>query len=40
LTWFRPDGRIHWLDAADPALAATAGALVAGWLAAHSAQPD
>ncbi|HEV2237645.1 MAG TPA: tRNA (adenosine(37)-N6)-dimethylallyltransferase MiaA [Ktedonobacterales bacterium] len=40
LTWFRPDARIRWLDAADPALAATAGALVADWLAAHSAQPD
>jgi tRNA dimethylallyltransferase len=40
LTWFRTDPRIHWLDAADPALVATAGALVADWLAAHSAQAD
>jgi tRNA dimethylallyltransferase len=40
LTWFRPDPRIRWLDATDPALADQAGALVAAWLAAHSAQPD
>jgi tRNA dimethylallyltransferase len=39
-TWFRPDTRIHWLDAADPALADAADALVAVWLAAQSAQPD
>jgi tRNA dimethylallyltransferase len=40
LTWFRRDGRIHWLDAADPALLATADAQVTTWLAAHSAQLD
>jgi tRNA dimethylallyltransferase len=40
LTWFRSDARIHWLDAAEPALRDKAGELCAAWLAAHSAQPD
>jgi tRNA dimethylallyltransferase len=40
LTWFRSDSRIHWLNAADPALADEASVLSAAWLAAHSAQPD
>jgi tRNA dimethylallyltransferase len=38
LTWFRPDARIHWLDAATPDLTDVASALVAPWRAAHSAQ--
>ncbi|HEU5347447.1 MAG TPA: tRNA (adenosine(37)-N6)-dimethylallyltransferase MiaA [Ktedonobacterales bacterium] len=34
LTWFRPDTRIHWLDAAQPteAIARQAETLVRGWL--------
>jgi tRNA dimethylallyltransferase len=40
LTWFRRDPRIHWLDAADPALGATAAARVDAWQAAHSAQSN
>lgn len=40
LTWFRRDSRVRWLDAASPDLADAASALVAPWLAAHSAQTD
>jgi tRNA dimethylallyltransferase len=40
LTWFRPDARIHWIDAADPRRDKDAGALVAEWQAAHLAQSD
>jgi len=38
LTWFRPDARIHWLDAAQPPEALLAGALALArpWLAGES----
>jgi tRNA dimethylallyltransferase len=40
LTWFRPDARIRWLDAAEPDLLDVATSHVAEWQAAHSAQSD
>jgi tRNA dimethylallyltransferase len=40
LTWFRPDPRIHWLDAAAPDRTTAAVSLVADWQAAHSTQND
>lgn len=40
LTWFRPDARIHWLDAADPDAPERAAEILANWQAAHSAQND
>lgn len=38
LTWFRPDVRIHWLDATEPDLVPLACERIAGWQATHSAQ--
>lgn len=40
LTWFRPDERIHWLDAADQGLVEDATRRVVAWQLNHSAQPD
>lgn len=38
LTWFRPDTRVRWLDAADPGLVAAAVEGISAWQATHSAQ--
>lgn len=35
-SWFRPDPRIHWLDASDAALETTAARTIEGWMTSRS----